>query len=69
MLCDAGDFIYLVRRAGLVEFPCAVAIVVLFECLPVAGRIESPLLLKNPTGDRRLTRVQCSMFSTLQLVG
>ena len=52
----------LIRRASLVEFPCAIDVDVLFECLPVASSIQSPLLLKRATVDRRLSTVKCSVF-------
>ena len=37
-------------------------VVVLFESFPVAGGIQSPLLLKRPAGDRRLSPVERAAF-------
>jgi len=52
----------------LIQFPCAVAIIVLLESLPVAGGIQSPLLLKRAAGDRRLSPVQRAAFLVIQPV-
>ena len=52
----------------LQEFQSPVAVVVLLESLPVADGTQSPLLLKRPAGDRRLSAVQCPVFLICQSV-
>jgi len=60
-IIDVGDFVHLVGESRLIQFPRAVA-VVLFECFPVAGGIQSPLLLKRAAGDRGLSAVERAAF-------
>lgn len=55
---DRRDLVGLVGRASLYQIPRPVAIRILFEGLPVAGGIQSPLLLEGPGGDCRLRAVQ-----------
>lgn len=50
------------------EFPCAIAVVVVFDSLPVAGGIQSPLLLKRAVGDCRLSPVECPAFLITQAI-
>ena len=48
-----------------VEFPCAVAVVVLLKCFPVAVGIQSTLLFKRAARDGRLSPVQRATFLIL----
>ncbi len=68
---DRCDLVGLVGRARLYQIPRPVAIRILIEGLPVAGGIQSPLLLEGPGGDRRLRAVQRAanlVFQAIQAV-
>jgi hypothetical protein len=54
---DVRDLVYRIGRPGLNQIPGAVAVIVLPETLPVAGRIQRPALAELGRSDRRVAGV------------
>ncbi len=63
---DRCDLVGLVGCARLYQITRAVAIRILTEGQQVAGRIQSPLLLEGPGGDRRLPSVHRTIVERAQ---